>query len=938
LFSSRWLDYSISILAAVFLLVLTVNNVAGYSIQGDCVVEETAYYKISQCPHTLTDFTNYPNVTVWNKDNASHSIDIAFGFDTSNARPTQAWLWNLNAPHVVPTYGNVSYSYQCVSPNNFSYQLTPYKYFWCNSTNGTVVFEHSFVNGWIANKTAEWFEWGQNGTTIVYYPDWVDVSGAFKQTNWVGKTWFYRENVAFLANESKTLKMKVEVKPNTNGKYDLFAKLSSDSFQEALDSGRYVLLDPWFNASWNYRKPLNVNESDGLDRFIEPLTFNVTGLKLSSGNCSQELRVTAVYSTETEIPFQVLNASGQVFSSGSQYCVVRFNVNMTTAKNASYTEKNVTNYFVYYGNAVAPNPSYANFTSWNSTNFGFGNCTPSVCVGFTLQGGAGLSTYVYLIPNTTNYVWNYNTTSSYFFNYKTVASASRTFEMRGRWISGDNGAGAFLTIGATGTGGSAHLLVNDTVLKVAGWDGSAYNFKVISNGLEFHVYRLTWNVGTNAFNAYQDGVLMTSGTNATQADGVNRLYVGQVQDAVNVQNAEMDYFAITEGGLFPPLTAVLGAEELPDTYVYFNATCKDETTNAFLECNFAVSNSTLTYSESSVFALNYSNATVGRPTGTLTLTANKTGYSARSIPTYFSDSDVNVTVYLLNNSISSVHAIAVFTVTSAYGTVAGAEVNLSKMVGGSPVLVASGITDGFGTTSFFVDSTSSYQLNAFKAGYGGVVMALTNPLLTTYTIVFGSGVATAIPVTCLSGVSTALSPNSRQLFRGVNQNVSWIISITSNNLSYWGWRVDWNGTILNTSNNTNPLGGSINSLMDFNASNASGLVGVQYYWNVGSSADCVRNDVFFVNNVTGNTGLLGMLSSLKTDTGIGDNALGLLALIIIVSMVVFASRYTTVGGAAIGIITLAFFTFVTGWVNPIFFLVLAIGGIAWTYFAYERGF
>lgn len=940
-FEKRWFEYAVSILAAVFLLVLTVNNVAGYSIEGDCVVQEGAYYKVSQCPHTLNDFTNYPNVTVWNKDSSSHNIDIAFGFDTSNARPTQAWLWKLNVSHEIPIYGNVSHSYTCVSPNNFSYQLTPYKYFWCNSTNGSVVFEHYFVNGWLANKTAEWFEWEQNGTEIRYWDDWIDVSGVFNQISWNNKTWFYRENVAFAANETKILKMKVEVKPNSNGKYDLFAKLSSDSFQEAFDSGRYVLLDPWFNTSWFNRKCVNVTDGWNTDRLNYPITVNVTGLTLATSNCSKEIRVLANYSTDTALVFgggyDIINASGQTASSGHQWCDMLVFVNQTATANATYTSRNVSSYCFYYNNAAAATPSYTAHVDKGNEGY-----WTDFSADIPWGGGAGLTKTVSTVNENRilNTIAAGSADPSFFYltatNNFTAGALGITQIWRVKYNNGST-TGYFGYSFGDGSSSAAIGIRSNLVKQITDWDTEATaNAGSVTLNDGFHTIVDVTN--KTDYYLYVDGVLITSGINGTHGY-VTKDYLQIGGAFVSTFNFDLDYWRVT-GGMKPPLATTLGVEEALNSDRFFNATCKDETTDAFLQCNIAVSNSTTAYSESNVWALNYSNSTASRPFGALTLTANKTGYSTRSIPTFFfvnGDTNVNVTIYLLNNSISTVHAIAVFTVTSAYGTVAGADVNLSKMVGGSPVLVASGVTDGFGTTSFFVDSTSSYQLSAFKTGYGGALILLTNPLLTTYTIILGSGVNTSLPITCLTGISTALTPNSRQLFRG-NQTITWSISSVTSNLSYWGWRVDWNGTIVNTSNYTVSSGGVTNYLMDFVSSNASGLVGVQYFWNIGGYADCVRNDVFFVNNMTGNTGLLGMLTALKTDTGIGDNALSLLALIIITSMVVFASRYTTVGGAAIGIITLAFFTFITGWINPVFFLVLAIGGIAWTYFAYERGF
>ena len=239
-----WFKYAVATIAAVLLLFSA--PVYAYEIQGNCVVEENALYKISQCPHTLTDVDNFANLTVKNKDNQARAIDLAFGFDTSVIKPTAAWVWNINAPHYTPVWGNATYSKTC--QYTFGYNSSN-QTFWCNYQNGTQDFVHRYNFGYPANKTGVWFEWEVVDWLIDYYPDWVEVSGAFQTTQWQGKTWYYRQNINFAAGEEKTLRVRVLVAPDKSGKYDLFAKLSSDSFQEAFDYNRFVWLDPWFSKT-----------------------------------------------------------------------------------------------------------------------------------------------------------------------------------------------------------------------------------------------------------------------------------------------------------------------------------------------------------------------------------------------------------------------------------------------------------------------------------------------------------------------------------------------------------------------------------------------------------------------------------------------------------------------------------------------------------------
>lgn len=65
---------------------------------------------------------------------------------------------------------------------------------------------------------------------------------------------------------------------NSTGKWDLMAKLSSDSISEALSSGRYVMLDPWWSTDWYYRVGIYIDH-DAVPATVSnfPLLVNLSG-------------------------------------------------------------------------------------------------------------------------------------------------------------------------------------------------------------------------------------------------------------------------------------------------------------------------------------------------------------------------------------------------------------------------------------------------------------------------------------------------------------------------------------------------------------------------------------------------------------------------------------------------------------------------------------
>jgi len=133
-----------------------------------------------------------------------------------------------------------------------------------------------------------------------------------------------------------------------------------------------------------------------------------------------------------------------------------------------------------------------------------------------------------------------------------------------------------------------------------------------------------------------------------------------------------------------------------------------------------------------------------------------------------------------------------------------------------------------------------------------------------------------------------------------------------------------------------PGGGVLYNVTFFNESNATGTVFVHAFWKRSGFNNCSQYFYFHVWNVTGTTGLLGALASLKTDTGISDTAISIIALFFTTVMTVFVSRYTMAGGGIAALTTIFFFTFITGWFNIYLGLILSVGAVAWAYFAYTR--
>lgn len=256
------------VLGLVVAMLVLVSPAYAYTINGDTITYTGAYGKVTQTPHTLKDLTNTPEINFTSYFSTQQHLDIAFGFDSSAAVPKGASYYN-------PHWENVSMSYTC--NGTFNYTTNP-KHFWCygNVTHPTtfaktegIIFEHDYDTGNITTKTAYWKE-----STFV---EWTDITSKFTKINYNydGKdTWYVIQDVVFNPGETKTIKPLVSVKTNSEGKYDILIKRSSDS----IGSGNFVLLDPYWNTT-SWLKCINLTVNNTMNAQAMPLyskLFNIT--------------------------------------------------------------------------------------------------------------------------------------------------------------------------------------------------------------------------------------------------------------------------------------------------------------------------------------------------------------------------------------------------------------------------------------------------------------------------------------------------------------------------------------------------------------------------------------------------------------------------------------------------------------------------------------
>jgi len=272
-----------------------------YNLDNNTVWWENDYGRLEVYPanaNNICQQVQYANVT----SNITNDIDVAFRFPFKlNHSLCDIWFWqNISHNVKIWDYGWI--------PTNFTlYNITDYDIidkpesvdlgnlsdtgtFICG--NATFFSPGSHPNDWI---TREWvigfdsFYWHTpakiNATFNYSYYDkigyhyeqqyWFDWNSKKQFLNYQlfnGKHYYYIQNLSVVKDKTYHLKWQYHVPINSNGKWDLLAKLNSDPFGTIR-----INIDPWWDSNWTYYRQIII-ESDYVDTTLTnfPILFNST--------------------------------------------------------------------------------------------------------------------------------------------------------------------------------------------------------------------------------------------------------------------------------------------------------------------------------------------------------------------------------------------------------------------------------------------------------------------------------------------------------------------------------------------------------------------------------------------------------------------------------------------------------------------------------------
>lgn len=338
-----------SILIGLFIILFCGNAIAAnnYIIDNDTVYIDDSKVYLSATPHTLSSSGwVYFNLT---SKVYTGNIDACWGFNTSVSKPTKAELYK---PHWVNTTTNhektfYNPTFHVYTGNDLDYgnsYNTNYKYTITESIvneNGTTyitanaAFDSFDTDG--TNYTVYW----HNRHDIYYL--WKDFSSSFNSIvfDYEGyDKWYYIKDVPIISNKEYAVRTWIDVPVSTgkqSGKYYFAIKPSYETISQAVDTGHFYNLDPWWNATWSHREEII-------------LTGNTSGAQTD-----YQILLNVTYDSDMQSDFDDLRFCNETHELDawleskvdSSYALIWVEFPTTPANGVERT------YYMYYGNAGA---------------------------------------------------------------------------------------------------------------------------------------------------------------------------------------------------------------------------------------------------------------------------------------------------------------------------------------------------------------------------------------------------------------------------------------------------------------------------------------------------------------------------------------------------------------------------------------------------------
>ncbi len=258
------------------------NPTGNWTIDNNTVYIDNDDVYLSATPHTITN-DGWVEFELLSKTH-NGSIDCVFGFDTETAKPRKAQIWR-NYTHTLYDYNWIEHNLDITIDNITGYEsigiehYDEYEVDYGNSNN-TKLWRVDISNNslYIAflTKTVldeDSIEFNYNDDVYEQYSyestfyDWkpFEKNITIEQYDYNGyNRWYKLENITIMKDKLYRARAWIDVPFNTIGKYWWSIKPHNKNMSEAIDDQQFFYLDPWWNTSWNYYRPITI-ESDFID-------------------------------------------------------------------------------------------------------------------------------------------------------------------------------------------------------------------------------------------------------------------------------------------------------------------------------------------------------------------------------------------------------------------------------------------------------------------------------------------------------------------------------------------------------------------------------------------------------------------------------------------------------------------------------------------------
>lgn len=348
--------------------------------------------------------------------------------------------------------------------------------------------------------------------------------------------------------------------------------------------------------------------------------------------------------------------------------------------------------------------------------------------------------------------------------------------------------------------------------------------------------------------------------------------------------------------------------------------------NTSVQLVFDVTFSNGTCSATFTNQFNFARNTTELCIGENTITISNSSYETRNyFLTISIDANLSLTAYLLGNLEGIDYSIVVLTFQDS--PIEGALVDVRRNFNGTFVTVAQATSDTAGTTNFFLDPTTTYQVVVTADNYVSAVFTLNpsvvNPI--TYVRLRFSGTTGAQILnltTTFQNISFSIFDTPDQTYHESAFNITYFISSSNNDLQLIGVNIYYRNFTTLTANRTLVFTQTLNSspsgaTIVYTTNNSVGYYTVEAFFQKSGFERYNISEVTFT--WVYDTGFQGFdISNSGYDTG----TFQIIGLFVLIMVIGFFSRFGGVAALVAGFVTLGIMTFGMG-IYPITWTALA---------------